>query len=81
MDEKKILERLTPIFRDIFDDDSIIVTGETSAKDIEDWDSLSQIRLVAAIEKDFGIKFKFGELNSLRNVGEMLSVIKQKISG
>ena len=80
MDEQKILERLTPIFQDIFDDDTLTVTGETSAKDIEDWDSLSQIRLVAAIEKDFGIKFKFGELNSLHNVGEMLSVINKKIS-
>lgn len=80
MDAEKILERLTPIFRDIFDDETIIVTVETSAKDIEDWDSFSQIRLVATIEKDFGIKFKFGELNSLRNVGEMIDVIKQKIS-
>ena len=80
MDTEKILERLTPIFHDIFDDETIIVTLETSAKDIEDWDSFSQIRLVAAIEKDFGIKFKFGELNSLRNVGEMIDVIKQKLS-
>lgn len=78
MDAEKILERLTPIFRDIFDDEEIIITFDTSAKDIEDWDSFSQIRLVAAIEKDFGIKFKFGELNSLRNVGEMINVIKQK---
>ena len=80
MNEKNFLERLTPIFRDIFDDEEIIITFDTSAKDIEDWDSLSQIRLVAAIEKEFGIKFKFGELNSLRNVGEMIDVINKKIS-
>ena len=80
MNKKNLLERLTQIFRDIFDDDEIIITCDTSAKDIEDWDSFSQIRLVAAIEKDFGIKFKFGELSSLRNVGEMIDVIKQKIS-
>ena len=80
MDTEKILERLTPIFHDIFDDETIIVTVGTSAKDIEDWDSFSQIRLVATIEKDFRIKFKFGELNSLHNVGEMIDVIKQKIS-
>ena len=79
MSNEEILKRLTPIFQDIFDDENIIVTRETSAKDIEDWDSFSQIRLVAAIEKDFKIKFKFGELNSLHNVGEMVDVIKEKI--
>ena len=68
------------LIRDIFDDETIIVTIETNAKDIEDWDSFSQIRSVAAIEKDFGIKFKFGELNFLRNVGEMIEVIQKKIS-
>lgn len=78
MNSEEILKRLTPIFRDIFDDETITVTRETSAKDIEDWDSFSQIRLVAAIEKDFNVKFKFGELNSLRNVGEMADVISQK---
>ena len=78
MSNEEILKRLTPIFQDIFDDENIIVTRETSAKDIEDWDSFSQIRLVAAIEKDFKVKFKFGELNSLRNVGEMVDVIGRK---
>ena len=78
MSNEEILKRLTPIFQDIFDDENIIVTRETSAKDIEDWDSFSQIRLVAAIEKDFNIKFKFGELNSLHNVGEMIDVISKK---
>lgn len=78
MNSEEILKRLTPIFRDIFDDETITVTRETSAKDIEDWDSFSQIRLVAAIEKDFNVKFKFGELNALRNVGEMVDVISRK---
>lgn len=78
MSNEEILKRLTPIFQDIFDDENIIVTRETSAKDIEDWDSFSQIRLVAAIEKEFNIKFKFGELNSLHNVGEMIDVIIKK---
>ena len=79
MSNEEILKRLTLIFQDIFDDENIIVTRETSAKDIEDWDSFSQIRLVAAIEKEFNVKFKFGELNSLHNVGEMVDVIKEKI--
>ena len=78
MNSEEILKRLTPIFHDIFDDETITVTRETSAKDIEDWDSFSQIRLVAAIEKDFNVKFKFGELNALHNVGEMADVISRK---
>lgn len=78
MSNEEILKRLTPIFQDIFDDETIIVTRETSAKNIEDWDSFSQIRLVAAIEKDFKVKFKVGELNSLHNVGEMIDVISKK---
>lgn len=79
MTEEKILEELQPIFQDIFDDDEIVVTAETSAKDIEDWDSLAQIRLVVAMEKHFSIKFAFGELQELKNVGEMVSLIQKKI--
>ena len=64
MTEEKILEELQPIFHDVFDDDEIVVTAQTSAKDIEDWDSLAQIRLVTAMEKFFSIKFTFDELQS-----------------
>lgn len=74
-----ILERVQDIFRDIFDDEDLVITNETSAVDIEDWDSLSHIRLVVAIEKEFDIKFAFGELQELKNVGEMIELIKEKI--
>ena len=75
-----ILEELTPIFQDVFDDESIVVTEETNAEQIEDWDSLSHIRLVVAIEKHFGIKFRLEELQHLQNVGEMILLIKQQKS-
>ncbi len=78
MDEMSILKELQPIFQDVFDDDSLVVTGETNAGMIEDWDSLAHIRLLVAIEKHFGIKFAFGELAGLKNVGEMLHVIQVK---
>lgn len=78
MTTKEVLAKLQPIFEDVFDEEGMSITRETSAKDIEDWDSLSQIRLTAAIEKSFGIKFAFGELGSLRNVGEMADVICEK---
>lgn len=74
-----ILTELQPIFQDIFDDEDLVVTNESNAENIEDWDSLSQIRLVVAIEKHFNIRFAFGELKALKNVGEMITVIENKI--
>lgn len=74
-----ILEELQPIFHDVFDDDSIVVTNETNAEMIEDWDSLSHIRLVAAVEKHFAVKFALGELQGLKNVGDMVELIQEKL--
>lgn len=74
-----ILNELQPIFQDVFDDEDLVVTNESNAKNIDDWDSLSHIRLVVAIEKQFGIKFAFGELQGLKNVGEMITLIEKKI--
>lgn len=75
-----ILKELQPIFQDVFDDEDLVVTNESNAESIDDWDSLSHIRLVVAIEKQFGIKFAFGELSVLKNVGEMITIISQKIA-
>lgn len=72
------LERITPICRDIFDRPDLQLTSGLTAKDVEEWDSLSHIRLVVAIEKEFGIKFALGELQSLQNVGEMIALIEKK---
>lgn len=74
----KILQDLQDIFRDIFDDDEIILQDHTSSKDIEDWDSLAQMSLIAAIEKHFQIKFKIEEIVGLKNVGEMVELIHKK---
>ena len=76
---RNILAELQPIFHDVFDDDSIVVTNETNADMIEDWDSLSHIRLVAAITKHFGVKFGLGELQELKNVGDMVELIHSKL--
>ena len=76
---EKILQELTPIFHDVFDDEGIVLKPEMSAADIEAWDSLTHIRLVVAIEKHFGIKFAFGELQDLKNVGEMADLIAEKV--
>ncbi|MBF0467002.1 MAG: acyl carrier protein [Nitrospirae bacterium] len=73
------IDGVQPIFRDIFDDGSLIITRQTSANDIEEWDSLNHINLVVAIEKFYDIKFALGEIQSLKNVGEMADLIDEKV--
>ena len=75
MDSKTIYTRLNKVFRDVFDDDSINVTPKTTAKDIEDWDSLEHITLISAVEREFKMKFKMGEISSMKNVGEMANIV------
>jgi acyl carrier protein len=76
---EEIYTRLAAVFRDIFDDDSIVLHPETTAKDIPGWDSSAHINLIVATELKFGIKFKTAELESLRNVGHFVQVISEKI--
>ena len=78
MDTREIFTRLNRVFQDVFDDDSISVTPNTTADDIEDWDSLEHITLISAVEREFRMKFKMGEISSMKNVGEMASIIQQR---
>ena len=73
------LEQLTPIFHQVFDDESIVLKRDLTANDVDGWDSLSHINLVVAIEMAFRIKFALGELQSLKNVGEMVDLIEKKL--
>ena len=75
----EILQRLTPIFRDTFADDSIIIDENTTADDIEAWDSLSHVNLILAIEIAFDIEFSQREVMSFQNVGDMAACIESKI--
>jgi acyl carrier protein len=75
IDKGEIFERLNEVFQDVFDDESIKVNPKTTAKDIEDWDSLEHIRLIAAVEREFGMRFKMGEVSTMKNVGEMADII------
>ena len=78
MSEQEIYERLNEVFRNVFDDDDIEVEAGTTADDIEDWDSLEHINLISAVEDEFGIRFKMGEVSSMKNVGEMVDIIKSR---
>lgn len=71
----EIYERLNTIFRDFFDDDEIELTPETTADDIDDWDSLNHITLMSAVEEEFGIRFTMGQVSGMKNVGEMAEII------
>ena len=79
MKKEEVYERLNNVFRDIFDDDSIVVKPETTSNDIEDWDSLEHINLIVAIEQEFGMKFNMNEVTSMKNVGEMVDIILSRV--
>ena len=79
MNRSEIYEKLTEIFRENFDDDSIVLSPETTAEDIEDWDSLEQINLIGRIESKFGIAFDIKETLTLENIGDMAELIESKI--
>lgn len=76
-----ILERLTPIFHDVFDDETIVLSREMTAEDVPGWDSLAQIRLIVSVERTFGIKFTVAEVTDLKNVGDFADLISSKLYG
>jgi acyl carrier protein len=80
MDETQLYSRLTDLFRDVFDDDSIQATPQLSAKDVDGWDSLAHIRLILTIEKAFKVKFSTAEIGGLENVGGLAALIQSKTS-
>ena len=78
MDARDVFARLDRVFQDVFDDSSIRVNPETTADDIEDWDSLEHITLISAVEREFCMKFKMGEISSMKNVGEMAQIVMER---
>lgn len=78
MDDSAIYTRLNTIFREIFDDESIELTPETTAADIAEWDSFNHVNISVACENAFGIRFRSSELEELRNVGGLVELIKAK---
>lgn len=79
MSKEKIREELQKIFREIFDDEKIVLTDEMTAEDIEDWDSLMHINLIHDIEAEFHIQFTTEEILEIKNVGEFIKIIGHKI--
>ena len=79
MSREEIYERLNGVFRDVFDDEELVITDETNSDDIEDWDSLEHISLIVAMEKEFGTKFDIKMVNKLENVGGMIDLILEQV--
>ena len=78
MNDDALYIQLTEIFRDVFDDDDLVVTPQLTADDVEEWDSLNHIRLVVAVEKRLRLKFSAAEVGRLKNVGEFAALIQSR---
>ena len=79
MTRKELFDGVQDIFRDIFDEEDMVIEDKTSSDDIEEWDSLNHINLVSAIEVEFKIKFTLGELMALKDVGSMIDLMVEKL--
>ena len=75
---EEYFSKVQDIFIDVFDDEELRITSSTNSEDIEEWDSLNHINLVLNIEKNFNIRFKIGEIQALKNVGELIELLEEK---
>lgn len=80
MTRKEIVDKLTMIFHEVFNDDSIVLYDGMTADDVDRWDSFSHMLMISRVEDIFNIKFKLRELNKMNNVGDLVSVIELKMS-
>lgn len=79
MNKNEIIEKLTAIFHEVFNDCSIILQDNMTAADVESWDSLTHMLMITKVEEVFGIKFKLKELNKLKMVGDLINTIESKL--
>jgi acyl carrier protein len=80
MTNPEIYAALNDVFRQVLEDDSIELTPETTADDVDGWDSMNHIFIVVELEKRFGVKFQAAEMEELKNVGELATLVTQKVA-
>ena len=78
MNEAEVYIRLTDVFHTVLDDDTIALKPETTAKDVDGWDSLTHIRILLTVEKEFKVKFSTAEIGGFKNVGDLVSLIQSR---
>ncbi len=79
MEKQELTNKLIKIFQTTFNEESLSLTDELTANDVDNWDSLTHMILISEIEKDFNIKFKLKELNKMKNVGALIEIINSKL--
>jgi acyl carrier protein len=77
--DSSILARMTPLLRDVFDDDDLVATSELTARKVPGWDSLGNVRLFLEVEREFSLHFSAMEMTSLKNVGQLADLIERKL--
>ena len=80
MSREEILKKINDILKDIFDDETLVITCDTTANDIPDWDSLNHINIISSIESEFGVDFSMEEVINFKNVGDIVGKILEKNS-
>ena len=78
MEKNEIVSRLTPIFRDGFDNDALVISESMTAADVPTWDSLSNMNMIITVDKAFGVNLSIKDVRALKNVGEPVELIKRK---
>jgi acyl carrier protein len=78
MEQTKIIEQLTGIFKSVFKDENIVLHRDMTAKDVDSWDSLTHMLLITQVEEHFGVKITLKELNKLKNVGALIDLMEIK---
>ena len=78
MSREEVFARLTDVFRDVFDDDSIVLSDDTTAADVEGWDSVEHFNLISEVESVFKVRFQMREVSGMKNVGELVNIILER---
>lgn len=80
MSREEILKKITDICRDVFEDETLVIDDDTTAADVDGWDSLTHLSLINEIENEFNIKFTLGEITGSKNMGELIDAIEKHLS-
>lgn len=80
MQQQEIYAQMTPLFHDVFDDDTLVLRPEMTAADVAEWDSFNHINLIVAVESRFKVKFQTAELESMNSVGHLVHIVEKKLA-